>query len=51
LLTLARVYHKQGDVRMTREVGERLRLFWKDADPDFKDAAELKRLLAATNAV
>ena len=51
LLTLTRVYHKQGDVRMTREVGERLRLFWKDADPDFKDAAELKRLLAATNAV
>ncbi len=51
LLTLTRVYHKQGNVPMTKEVGERLLLFWKDADPDFKDAAELKRLLAATHAV
>lgn len=51
LLTLTRVYHAQGDVRMTREVGERLLRLWKDADPDFKDAEELKRLLAVTHAV
>jgi tetratricopeptide (TPR) repeat protein len=51
LLTLTRVYHAQGDARMTREVGERLLRLWKDADPDFKDAEELKRLLAWTTAV
>jgi len=51
LLTLTRVYHAQGDLRMTKEVGERLLRFWKDADPDFKDAAELRRLLAATHSV
>jgi tetratricopeptide (TPR) repeat protein len=51
LLTLTRVYQANGDVRMTREVGERLLRFWNNADPDFKDAAELKRILAATGTV
>ncbi|MBP1679616.1 MAG: hypothetical protein H6Q29_1527, partial [Bacteroidetes bacterium] len=51
LLTLTKVYHAQGDLRMTREVGERLQNLWKDADPDFKDAAELKRLLRAAHVV
>lgn len=51
LFTLTRVYKARGDVRMTREVGERLLRFWKDADPDFKDAADLKELLGSTPAV
>jgi tetratricopeptide (TPR) repeat protein len=51
LLTLARVYRTQGDVRMAREVGERLLRFWSEADTDFKDAADLKALLAATQPV
>jgi tetratricopeptide (TPR) repeat protein len=45
LLLLVHVYHQQGDRRMTREVGERLLELWKNADPDFLPAAELRRVL------
>ena len=45
LLTLTRVYHAMGDIRMTREIGSRLSAFWSDADPDFILLSELRRLL------
>jgi tetratricopeptide (TPR) repeat protein len=48
LLTLTRVYKAKGDARMTKEVGERLLRFWSNADPDFKDAADLRRILGKT---
>lgn len=46
LLTLTRVYANMGDVRMTQEIGNRLHMLWSNADQDFQDALELKRLLA-----
>jgi tetratricopeptide (TPR) repeat protein len=45
LLLLTRVYHAQGDVKMTREIGGRLLKLWSRADPDFRDLKELRRLL------
>ncbi len=45
LLTLARVYHARGDMRMTREIGGRLLRLWQHADPDFQKLAELRSLL------
>jgi len=45
LLTLVRIYHRRGDVRMTREIGGRLESLWAGADPDFEDRNELLRLL------
>jgi tetratricopeptide (TPR) repeat protein len=49
LLTLTRIYRARGDSLMTREIGNRLLAFWKDADPDFQDRLELKRLLAGSS--
>jgi tetratricopeptide (TPR) repeat protein len=46
LLTLVRIYRAKGDPVMTREIGNRLLIAWKDADPDFQDLLELQRLLA-----
>lgn len=45
LLTLTRIYHAKRDRIMTREIGNRLLSLWKDADPDFQDAREVRRLL------
>jgi len=45
LLTLVRIYHRRGDVRMTGEIGARLEKLWANADPDFEDRNELMRLL------
>jgi tetratricopeptide (TPR) repeat protein len=47
LLTLARVYRAQGDAGMTREIATRLKLLWKDADPDFRELPALEELLRA----
>lgn len=46
LLTLMKVYHAQGDLRMTHEIGGRLMMFWKKADADFRFLREVKRMLA-----
>jgi tetratricopeptide (TPR) repeat protein len=51
LLTLTRVYQARGDLGMTNEVGDRLLRFWAEADPDFKDAQDLRRLLGAVHPV
>jgi len=51
LLTLTRIYHADGERRMTQEIGGRLLEFWKSADDDFKDLAELKGLLGSSPAV
>jgi superkiller protein 3 len=48
LLLLARLYKAQNDSRMTREIGGRLLEIWKNADPDFRDLAELRKLLAVS---
>jgi len=45
LLTLARVYNAKGDRRMTAEIGWRLLELWKNADPDFQDALEGRKML------
>lgn len=45
LLTLLRVYRAKGDRRMTNEIGGRLLDFWKDADTDFQNLIEVKKLL------
>jgi tetratricopeptide (TPR) repeat protein len=45
LLTLARIYHAKGDRRMTNEIGERLLDLWRDADPDFQNLIEVRRLM------
>ena len=44
LLTLTRVYHAAGDRRLTEEIGGRLLVLWKDADPDFQNALEAQKL-------
>ena len=49
LLTLVRIYHDQGDRRMTKEIGQRLMNFWAKADPDFKNRIELMRILGVTS--
>lgn len=46
LLTLTRIYRAKADPVMTREIGNRLLTIWKQADPDFQDLVELKRILA-----
>lgn len=45
LLVLVKVYRAKGDPAMTREIGGRLLELWKNADPDFRDLQELKRVL------
>jgi len=45
LLLLAKIYHEKRDNRMTGEIGGRLLLFWKMADPDFQKLRELRQLL------
>ena len=45
LLTLTKIYHATGDTDMTREIGNRLLDFWKDADPDYQRLKELKNVL------
>jgi tetratricopeptide (TPR) repeat protein len=49
LLTLVRIYHDQGDRRMTKEIGSRLVSFWSKADPDFKNRNELKKILGVAS--
>jgi tetratricopeptide (TPR) repeat protein len=46
LLTLVRIYNRNGDGRMTREIGGRLGSLWAGADPDFEDRNELLRLMS-----
>jgi hypothetical protein len=45
LLTLTKIYHRQGDTRMAVEIGSRLLALWNDADLDFTDRNDLLRLL------
>ena len=45
LFTLVKIYHAKGDVVMTKEIGDRLLEFWKDADSDFQTLHELRMLL------
>lgn len=45
LLTLVRLYKAKGDSKMMQSIGARLRVFWKDADADFRDLKELNELL------
>ncbi len=42
LLTVLKVYHAKGDRTMTKEIGDRLLGFWKDADPDFQPLQEVR---------
>jgi superkiller protein 3 len=51
LLLLTRVYHAQGDKKMTQEIGSRLLKLWSEADPDFRYLKELRRLLKGRPAV
>ncbi len=46
LLVLTRVYAALGDAGMTLEIGNRLLALWKDADHDFLDLVELKKILS-----
>lgn len=46
LLTLMKVYHAKGDLRMTHEIGGRLLEFWKNADADFRYLGDVKKMLA-----
>jgi tetratricopeptide (TPR) repeat protein len=46
LLTLMKIYHAQGDLRMTHEIGGRLMEFWEGADDDFRYLREVKQMLA-----
>jgi tetratricopeptide (TPR) repeat protein len=45
LLAVLRVYKEMGDAKMTAEIGGRLLEFWKNADPDFFPAQEVRTLL------
>ena len=45
LLTLLKIYRAKGDRRMTNEIGTRLLDFWSDADSDFQNLIEVKKLL------
>jgi tetratricopeptide (TPR) repeat protein len=47
LLTLARIYHAKGDLKMTAEIGGRLLDLWHDADSDFRSKQEVIRLVGA----
>ncbi len=49
LLTLVRIYHDQGDRRMTKEIGQRLMNFWSKADPDYQNRIELMKILGVTS--
>jgi len=51
LLLLTRVYHAQGDAKMTGEIGNRLLTLWSGADEDFRYLKELRRLLKGRPAV
>jgi tetratricopeptide (TPR) repeat protein len=51
LLLLTRVYHAQGDAKMTQEIGSRLLRLWSEADADFRYLKELRRLLKGRPAV
>lgn len=45
LLTLTRIYAAKGDKPMTREIGGRLLALWQNADPDYKNLADVRQLL------
>ena len=45
LLTLTRVYRAMGDKRLTQEIGGRLLALWKNADADFQNLLEVRRLV------
>ena len=45
LLTLTKVYHAKGDVQMTVEIGGRLLALWREADPDYQNLLEVRRIL------
>jgi tetratricopeptide (TPR) repeat protein len=45
LFTLTKAYHARGDSAMTREIGGRLLDFWKNADPDYVNLQDLRKLL------
>ncbi|MGB5875222.1 MAG: tetratricopeptide repeat protein [Bacteroidota bacterium] len=51
LLLLTRVYHAQGEMKMTQEIGSRLLKLWGKADEDFRYLKELRRLLKGRPAV
>jgi len=51
LLLLAQLYRAKGDRSMTGEIGKRLLVLWKDADPDFKDLRDLRELLKPAGTV
>lgn len=44
LITLARTYRALRDTVMTREITSRLRILWKDADPEFRELRALEEL-------
>ncbi|MEO8166795.1 MAG: tetratricopeptide repeat protein, partial [bacterium] len=46
LLLLTKTYNEMGDKELTIEIGNRLRELWKNADKDFQDANELKKILS-----
>jgi tetratricopeptide (TPR) repeat protein len=48
LLALLRVYKGMGEKKMTAEIGGRLLEFWKNADPDFAPAREVRGILGRT---
>lgn len=50
LLLLTKVYHAMGDKDLTMEIGNRLLELWKNADKDFQDYIELKKILASSSA-
>lgn len=50
LFTLAKAYHARGDSAMTREIGGRLLDFWKNADADFVNLQDLRKLLVKSPA-
>jgi hypothetical protein len=47
LFTLTKVYAAMGDRAMAKEIGRRLLSLWKGADPDFRQAIELRKLLSS----
>ncbi len=51
LLILAKVYKATGDRQMAQEIGSRLLELWKDADPDYQNLIELKKILGRSRAV
>jgi tetratricopeptide (TPR) repeat protein len=48
LLVLMKVYYGKGERQMTSEIGGRLLRLWKNADLDFREASEVRRMLGGT---